>query len=343
MSDVTAVVLTIGEPSTSRALASVRAQSQGPATIVVVDSVTPFHKALTMGASRVETDFFIQVDADMILDRHCVEDLRGWMAPGVGIVQGPLADPLVGIAAGVKLFRTGCLREVALRDSISPDTDFIVDIAARGWERRTVLNTRPNGRAPGLWHTFGEHSPDYTPLYTYWKFKVLGSRFRHRRDLLGVQWRLWQMDRQRHSASLIAQLALGHGVFFDASHDLLAPYGESPEYRHLMDVLEGNGRVDVPDEEIRSLLDEPAWEQYLGFSVLGSRLAGGRDGGAVRQCLGFLQEVPVQRGWLARVALGHGLCLDRPQPDQLRSEYAAIRRLFDGSPAWDHVETGARR
>lgn len=331
MNDVTAVVLTLGEETTPRALASLRSQSRGPAKTVLVDNVTPFHRALNVGASRVATEFFIQVDADMILDRYCVEDLRDCMARGIGVVQGPLADPLVGAVCGVRAFRTACFRDVALRDTLAPDTDFFADIAARGWERRVVLNWRTNDRAPELWHTFGRHWPSYTPLYTYWKFLRLGGRCRYRADLLGLHWRFRQLERRQLPVALIAQIALAHGIFLDVDHDLLMPSGESPEFRRLEDFLGGDGGSGgVRHDDIRALLEQPAEEQFGGFCRLGSRLAGERDAGGLRQCLELLRRVPIERSWVARVGLGHGVFLDRPTPDQLRREYAMVERLRGG-------------
>jgi hypothetical protein len=327
MNDITAVVLTIGEETTPRALASVRAQSYEPAETILVDGVMPFHKALNRGASRVRTEFFIQVDADMVLDRHCMEDLRGFMTPGVGVVQGPLADPLLGAVSGVRVFRTICFREVAVRDTIAPDTDFFKDIAARGWERKVVLGARPNGRAAGLWHTFGRHDPSYTPLYTYWKFLLTGARCRYRGTLAGVQWRLRQFDRCPLPVALIGQVALAHGVFLDARHDLLMPYGESADLARLERLLACSGSARVRGDDVLPLLNLPAEAQFRDFCQLGSRLAGERDGGGLRSCLELLQGVPVEQSWLARVGLGHGVFLDRARPDQLREDYAMVREL----------------
>ncbi len=53
MSDITALLLTIGEAYADRALDSVNRQSLPPQDIIVVRDVRPFHKALNEGASRV--------------------------------------------------------------------------------------------------------------------------------------------------------------------------------------------------------------------------------------------------------------------------------------------------
>src|SRR2546421_10917476 len=66
-SDITAVVLTVGEGTTDRAIASVRRQTLPPRQILVIEEVTPFHRALNLASSRVVTPLFVQVDADMVL------------------------------------------------------------------------------------------------------------------------------------------------------------------------------------------------------------------------------------------------------------------------------------
>ena len=61
-----------------------------PAEIISVAGVRPFYRALAAGAARVTTPFFIQVDADMVLDEACIERLRDAMTPEIGITVGQL-------------------------------------------------------------------------------------------------------------------------------------------------------------------------------------------------------------------------------------------------------------
>jgi hypothetical protein len=94
MSDITAIVLTIGEETTDCAIDSLKRQTVLPEEIIVIRNVTPFHKALNLGVSKVRAEFFIQVDADMILDENCLEDLRERMTENVGIAMGQLRDSI---------------------------------------------------------------------------------------------------------------------------------------------------------------------------------------------------------------------------------------------------------
>src|ERR1043166_2461548 len=112
MSDITAVILSIGEDTTQRAIESVRRQALPVKEIITIRNVVPFYKAFNLGVSKVKTEFFIQVDSDMILDENCVEDLRACMTADVGLVLGSLRDPLMTRIGWVKLFRTKLFEQV---------------------------------------------------------------------------------------------------------------------------------------------------------------------------------------------------------------------------------------
>jgi len=133
MSDVSAVVLSIGEPYTRRAVDSLASQTMPPEDVIVVEHVSPFCRAVNDGARRVRTPFFVQVDADMILDPGCIEVLRRHVRSDTGVVVGALRDSLAGQAIGVKLFRTECFQRLEMPDSISPDTDFGEMLPRHGW------------------------------------------------------------------------------------------------------------------------------------------------------------------------------------------------------------------
>jgi hypothetical protein len=120
----------------------------------------------------------------------------------------------MGNIAGVKLFRTTCFDVVELRNSITQDVDFSYALRDRGWLTRYLIR-----HAPDLVHTFGDHLPDYTPEYTFGTYHQLGARYRHRRDVAGVRWRMGVLRRSGHPMTLVARLALGHGLFCPEERD----------------------------------------------------------------------------------------------------------------------------
>ena len=241
MSDVTALVLSIGEDTTDRALESARRQLLPPGEIVVIRGVSPFYRALNEGASKVTTEFFVQIDSDMVLDENCFQDLRECMEDDVGMVMGHLRDPLMGRVGWIKMFRRNCFETVRYTDSISTDVVFVDSIARYGW--KVVYALKPSrGTATELWHTFGEHRPAYTPHYTYSKYLVEGRRYRYRRALGALFWHFKILEKSDHPVAFIAQIALAHGLFIREDTDLLKPYEKNPEF----DFLENSRQKPAP-------------------------------------------------------------------------------------------------
>lgn len=228
MSDVTAIILSMGEPTTAAAIASARCQSLPPREIVIVENVSPFHEAWNRAAARVRTDFFVQVDSDFRLDENCFVELRMRVADDAGVVSAPLRDALMGSVEGVKLFRTACLQYAKFTDSISPDTDFYRDIQRHGYRRLRYDDPRAGAERPV--RTLGEHRPDYTPLYTYSKYRLLGARYRYRRDLEAFSWRARELARNRLPVALFAQVGLSRGLFLEYDRDLLRPYARDRDF-----------------------------------------------------------------------------------------------------------------
>ncbi|MBK8086427.1 MAG: glycosyltransferase [Devosia sp.] len=211
--DVTAIVLTTGEATTASAIACIRGQDAPVFDIVVVRDIHPFHKALNQGASLVTTPYFVQVDADMLLDPDCIGALRRAMRSDVGIAVGRLRDAMMGTVVGVKLFRKACFEVAMFPDSISPDTDFVEAIGQAGW--RTVYVGNQHDRGKHGPRTFGVHAPEYQPHYVFRKFLMEGQRYYHRSALGGLRWQLAQLTRSSHPNAVLARVALAAG-FLDA-------------------------------------------------------------------------------------------------------------------------------
>lgn len=223
--DVTAVVLTTGEATTAAAIECVRRQDCGDIEIVEVRDMRPFHKALNHGASLVGTQYFVQVDADMLLDHDCVSSLRRAMRSDVGIVVGELRDALMGTVAGVKLFRRACFDLASFPDSISPDTDFVDAIGRAGW-RTVYVGRQPERGSPGR-RTFGVHAPDYQPHYVFRKFLMEGQRYFHRSAPGGLRWHYERLRHSPHPLAVLARVALAAGPFEATTGDALGRGGSS--------------------------------------------------------------------------------------------------------------------
>ncbi len=327
MSDITAVVLTIGEDTTDRAVESVKRQTVPAKEIVVIRDVTPFYAALNLAAAKVKTEFFVQVDSDMVLDDNCFEALRQCMQPNVGLAMGHLRDPLVGRISSVKMFRTSCFEQTCFRDSVAQDVDFRADIGRRGWATVYAINFH-SGLSADCWHTFGEHRPNYDFHYTFCKYLVEGRRYRYRQELGGLRWHFRILRTSRHSAAMVARIAMAHGIFIDADTDLLKPYAQNEDFTWLAGFLETRGTRRVRATTLSLFL---TWRPEAAFRKhyrLGIKLRRANAFPTFQRCLRSLGVSHDPLSWIAGVALSHGLFARDYREDSMASEYHKLEDLL---------------
>jgi len=324
MSDITAVVLTIGEPSTDLAIASVQCQTMHAARVVIVRDVSPFHCAFNTGAVQVRTPFFVQVDADVILDPTCFEDLYRCISPDVGIVTGQLRDPLLGRVRGVKLFRTECFKLASFHDSVSPDADFARDAAAHGWERVYALNSFGKSRAS--WHTFGHHRPHYDFHYTFTKFLMEGVRCRYRKHETRFRWLFSRLAVCDHEMAIIATIAAAQGLFLPGFNDRLRP-GKMTEESKSLEALLALRRNDFDAADFPAVYIPYDLREQFGSAVsLGVRM---RELSATSVFLSQLDKLRQRRdstSWVSLVGMCHGFTSNH-EPDIARS-YSFLSELL---------------
>lgn len=238
---VEALVLSLGEATTERAIESLRRQTVALADINIVRNVSPFHTAMNKGVESITAPFFIQCDADMVLDPDCVEVLISHLDHDVAVVAAFLDDPLMGKIQAVKLFRTHCVRQAGFPDHVSPDTALIDALIDRGY--RLVYASR---ETPAYGHdeeTLGVHDPEYSPLYTFQKFRIEGSRMAMRGRFGELTTSLELLAHSRHNAAKIAMIGLCRGIFDERGGDRLAPYIEDEDFRTLKRYLDGVDRT----------------------------------------------------------------------------------------------------
>jgi len=317
---VTAVMLTIGEPTFERARASVLRQTHPVSDIVVVENVLPFHRAFNEGAAQVRTPFFVQVDSDMILDDDCVENLLARFAEGVGSVVCHLRDALYGRVEGIKMYRTACLGG-GLPDSISPDTDFHDRMARDGWA--TVYALRQQDRAREAWHTFGEHRPEYTPFLGYARHLVDGRRWRYRGNAQALRHHFHLLHRSAHPAALISHVALAHGLFLPGESDLLGRYHPDAEYERIVGLLdrESGARPARAWPRLPALTARQAFRSSYRRGIAIAQHGGRRD---LEDELARLHGTLHPWAWLMQAALCQGLFVDRFDPIRCEHEWSQL-------------------
>lgn len=317
MSRITALVLSVGEPTLERALDSVRRQTLAPCATTIVPGVEPFHRAMRTGVERVDTEHFVQVDADMVLDRTCFATLHSHMADRVGMVVGRLRDPLEGVIVGVKLIRTECARRFPMPDTLSADTDFLDALRAAGWS------------VPFLDSSLGRHQPQYTPLYTFSKYRLLGNRARYRRSLAMLRRRFRNLDRCPLDVAFVAQVALARGVFCTDDRDRQAPVTQDAEFDVLRAFLSAGGDgYHMASETVDGAGDLSPGARFAACCRLGATLRADGSAGAFRQAFSRLRGAGDDSGWLARVGLARGLYRGEVNVDQIDQDFAFLKRAF---------------
>jgi len=322
-SDVTAILLATGEPFVDRALASLERQTEPPVDVVRVDDVSPFHRAFNAGMARVKSEYFVQVDADMILDPEALADLRSGMAPGISTVVGGLRDPLRGSIVGVKLFRLEAARVQPCQDSITPAVDFIAAMSERGWSTAHALKYRPGPKA--LWHTFGEHRPDYTPRYTFVKFRIIGARYRRWRRRESLQRMFALLHQSSHPAAIVAQIGTADGLFWAETFDALSPTTPPGSFGRLEPLLQGGpAHVSMPALHPTTT----ALEAYVGHYRAGCEVTRRNAGAALRAELEALGARPELRAWLALLGLCRGTLAPRFDQKEAVADFHTLSDLF---------------
>jgi glycosyltransferase involved in cell wall biosynthesis len=330
MSDISAIILTIGEETTKRAIDSVKKQTLLPKEIIIIENEAPFHEAMNLGVSKVKTEFFIQVDADMILDENCLEDLRRGMTEKVGIAMGQLRDPLMGLESGIKMFTKECFDETEFKNSISPDTDFYDDIEKNGWGIRHVLNLKYKGESKDLWPAFGDHMPHYTPVYTFRRYHLLGRRYRYRRDLYTFKRRFRNLQNSNHSVSIIAQVAMAHGLFLEDEIDLLMPslYKRNEDFKFLEKFLRSENRYHINESNLLSIVTLKPEAIYRNFYKLGIDLRKSDSPSALKYCMQLMDIDRTCFSWIAKVGLCHGIFSGIYIDEKANKDYEIVKELL---------------
>ena len=310
MSDVGAVVLTVGEPSTNRALASLEAQTLPAQDVALVEGMRPFHRAFNAGVEQVRAPFLVQVDADMILDADCIELLRNAMAPRVAITVGTLRDPLMGRVVGVKIFRRACLETTLQRDTIGPDADLYRSLGRKGWQTRYLTG---HGRRSLRNLDLGAHRPTYTVDYTFGTYYVLGRVVADREDSIALRWRFTCLRRTNHQVAPVARLAIAKGIFGSETSDMTKPMPSASDSAFLRRLVRTRADLGAAPTDLPRLLTLDADRLFEAFSELGSDLRVTSPAG-LRGCQSALAEIADSRSLLAEVALGAGALGTSSQP-----------------------------
>lgn len=179
---VTAFITTIGAQTFPRCLEAARAMPG--VKVEVIANVTPYSAAMQRMVDACDTEFFLQVDEDMILVPHAARRLVELMdasPPDTVMGVGPLFDEEVKRQIyGIKIWRTALVRTVPYGRHVTSDTYHRQQLRAKGYG--FVKLKRGDENCLGL------HGTDYTAEQRFKRWRRLWQKSRH-----GAQ-KLWIVE-----------------------------------------------------------------------------------------------------------------------------------------------------
>jgi hypothetical protein len=182
-SKVTVFVTTVGAPS-FETCARFLEQQDCRFRLQIIDNVAPMNAALQKMLDDCRTDFYVQVDEDMLLYRHAVRTLFERMVQHpahIALHVEYLYDSHVRrCIQGVKIFRHEVVKRYSFQDVDGCEVDQIKRLREDGFDYVVV---RPPDEGDPFRDTLGLHGTNYTRETAYVRYYVLQRR--ERREPLG--------------------------------------------------------------------------------------------------------------------------------------------------------------
>jgi hypothetical protein len=173
---VTVFLITTGEPTTNAARNALDNQDCR-FVLETIENVSPMSAAFQTMLDRCRTPWFIQVDADMILNTNAVRTLAEAAIRKFGDksasyqVAYPLFDVHLDMPIiGVKIYRADVARKYPYGDVSSCEVDQFARARADGWEV-DVLPLRKD-------LCVGQHGTSYTKKQAFDRYRVLAEKSR---------------------------------------------------------------------------------------------------------------------------------------------------------------------
>ena len=202
----TVFVLTVDDPVFPACRAALDVQQGTTFRLEILQGVCPFSAAAQRMITDCRTDYFIQVDEDMILQPDAVASMEAVLAAapdGVGMICFHLFDDDRGLPIqGVKIYRTALMKSLAFQDVKASEMDLLEQMGRRGIQ--WILHPDVKGR----------HGTSYTVESIYRRYKTM-----YEKDIR--QWNVLTSDIRRKADAfrqtgdplqLFALLGAVHGI-----------------------------------------------------------------------------------------------------------------------------------
>ena len=212
----TVFVLTVDDPVFPACKAALEAQRGTEFRLDIIRNVSPFSAAAQKMITDCTTEFFIQVDEDMVLQPDAVAAMEAVMrkAPDdVGMICFHLYDEDRGInIQGVKIYRTALLKGLSFRDRKASEMDLLEQMERHGI--KWILHPDVKGR----------HGTFYTLETIYRRYKTMYEKDIRQWNVLTADIRK-KAERFRETGDLLQLFAVLGGV-----HGIVhAPYAGDRE------------------------------------------------------------------------------------------------------------------
>lgn len=202
----TVFVLTVDDPALAACLQAIHKQEGPPFKLEIIRNVCPFSAAAQRMITECRTEYFIQVDEDMVLQPDAVASMEAVIAAApddVGMVCFHLFDEDRDVRIqGVKIYRTTLMKSLSFRDVKASEMDLLTQMGRQGinW----ILHPDIKGR----------HGTIYTPETIYRRYKTM-----YEKDIR--EWNVLTADIRRKAEAyrdtgdplqLFALLGAAHGI-----------------------------------------------------------------------------------------------------------------------------------
>jgi hypothetical protein len=182
---LTVFVISTGEEVLDDCLAALEAQTR-PVRVERIDDVFPMSAAFQAMPDRCETPYFLQVDADMVLEPFAAERLHDRLrrtSPRVFQVSGQLYEDGFGVGGAVKCWKRSVFRWFSFADVRTVDRDLYRRTRRFGLGRKHIGDV------------VGRHVPRHSPESEFLKAKG---------DV--EKWRFLGREAERYALPLVREL-----------------------------------------------------------------------------------------------------------------------------------------
>jgi hypothetical protein len=167
--DLTVVIFTVGESTYKECCEKITQQSLRPKYIETIRNIAPISEACNRIFTKVQTKYYLHVDADMILSPNCIELLYDAIKKHQScyLVKAWLRDEILGKIGWIKLFNKDLIGEIRYNYVIGCDREFEKRVKNKGYDEILID------------YILGKHIATHDKRMTFFRFKRVAEKDRY--------------------------------------------------------------------------------------------------------------------------------------------------------------------